>query len=1065
MNKRRNCEETTGDDKPRTGPRIYREKESSERALTRIFCRTVGAILLAVICFVSMTRGQSETATLSGVITDEGGGAVPNCEVLLQSVERGNLITAKTDEAGLYVFPSVDPGQYSLTVRKAGFKQVDLLSLIVNVQDHIEQNFRIQVGSVSESVTVTAEGNNLNTTDATVSAVIDRNLVDNLPLNGRSLQQLVTLAPGVVLAANGGERGQFNVNGQRATANYFVVDGVSALSPVTQLAGGVVGTGGGLNAAGGTNGMVSVDALQEFRVLTSSFAPEFGRTPGGQVILRTRSGTNDFHGALFEYFRNNVLDATDWFVNAQGEPAPALRSNDFGGVLGGPIVPKKTFFFFSYEAQRLLQPGSLVTTVPSVASRQEAPPATSPILNAFPVPNGPVLTDGQAQFAAAFSNPVNTNSTSIRIDQIFNSKLSIFGRYWYAPSNTTARQDPGNVLLATPFTEQGLTVGLTYMIRPSTANEARFNAGETSYSENYTMDKFGGATPLANSFWYFPGFSPQNAQAFMLVGSSEIRTGLLAGFGQRQINAVDNLTQVLGSHELKFGVDYRNLNPHSAAFQGFLYYFLGGVPSVVSNAPNFFYNSYQGRIQGDIANFSLYGQDTWRVSSRFTFTYGLRWDVNPAPRNRDANNGNYVPLLGNYATGDVYLGAPGSSLFNTQFLNFAPRLGVAYQLRQAKGQETVIRAGAGLFFDVGETATGLNPWNNFPLSNYAFLSTPTLPIDPASAVLPPIDLANPAVGSNFQISPRNLQSPRTWQWNVALQQALGSDQTLTVTYVGALGQKLIYEQNYPSVGPNEYRVYYFDNSGSSSYNALQLQFERRLSHGLSAFAGYAWSHSIDTSSSDVPGAYVAPIVYEPASSNRGPSDFDIRHALHAGLSYNVPGVGDPRFARAVTQGWGLDLILTAQSALPITVTKTEAVGFGSFAFRPDLVPDVPLWLNNSSVAGGREINSAAFVMNQNGQGDLGRNALRGFALVQADLSARRSFSLTERLKLLFRADFFNVLNHPNFANPVSDLSSALFGQSTSMQNGQLGGGAGFGLNPLFQIGGPRSIQLSLKLQF
>src|SRR6185369_1096680 len=299
-------------------------------------------------------------------------------------------------------------------------------------------DFEMLIGDVFETVTVEAGAPLMNTELPTVSTVINRTFVENVPLNGRSVQTLITLAPGVVLTTTSqNDQGQFSVNGQRADANYFTVDGVSAdfgvtgFSTMVQTAGGALPA---LSALGGTNSLVSVDAMQEFRLQTSSFAPEFGRTPGGQISIATRSGANAFHGTLFEYFRNNVLDAKDWFVNAAGLPKPKERLNDFGGVLGGPVIKNKTFFFFSYEGQRLRQPSSMQTVVPDNQARQQAPATMRPYLNAFPVANGPGVAPGLALFNAGFSNPSSLDAYSIRVDHSLRSKLNVFGRYNFSPS-------------------------------------------------------------------------------------------------------------------------------------------------------------------------------------------------------------------------------------------------------------------------------------------------------------------------------------------------------------------------------------------------------------------------------------------------------------------------------------------------------------------------------------------------------------------------------------------------------------------------------------------------------
>ena len=304
--------------------------------------------------------------------------------------------------------------------------------------------------------------------------MIDRTFVDNLPLNGESFQTLIMLTPGVVLTTTAfDDQGQFSVNGQRADANYFTVDGVSANFGVTgtaQLLQTASGLLPALSALGGTNSLVSVDAMQEFRIQTSSFAPEFGRTPGGQVSILTRSGTNGFHGTLFEYFRNSVLDANDWFANYNHLPEPEERQNDFGSAVGGPVIKDKTFFFFSYEGLRLRQPLTQKTVVPDSSSRQQAPAAIRPYLNAFPVANGPELGTGLAEFNVSYSNPSSLDAYSIRIDQVINSKLGLFGRYSYSPSSIDQRGPyfgTPRVLSDTELTSfsiQTLTVGLTEII-------------------------------------------------------------------------------------------------------------------------------------------------------------------------------------------------------------------------------------------------------------------------------------------------------------------------------------------------------------------------------------------------------------------------------------------------------------------------------------------------------------------------------------------------------------------------------------------------------------------------
>ena len=441
-------------------------------------------LFFVVVGLQSTAYAQTETASIRGSVTDPTGAVVPNATVRLVDIDRGLQNRATTGNGGYYTFASVRPGHYLIEVEKSGFKVVRLTGITVNVQDNLEENFKLSVGNVSESITVEADPVNVNTTDGTVSTVVDRHFRGQLPLNGRSFQTLIMLTPGVVMTTTAvDDQGQFSVNGQRADANYFTVDGVSAnfgvtgYPPLVQAAGGALPA---LTVSGGTNSLVSVDAMQEFRIQTSSFAPEFGRTPGGQISIVTRSGTNSFHGTLFEYFRNNVLDADDWFVNFNQLPKPEERQNDFGGVFGGPVIKDKTFFFFSYEGLRLRQPSTQQTVVPDNASRQQAPAAMQPFLNAYPVQNGPEVGSGLAQYNASYSNPSSLDAYSIRVDQVLNSKINLFGRYNYSPSNFDQRAP----LITTPvlsMTEpdsssvQTITVGLNQLLTPRISNEIRAN--------------------------------------------------------------------------------------------------------------------------------------------------------------------------------------------------------------------------------------------------------------------------------------------------------------------------------------------------------------------------------------------------------------------------------------------------------------------------------------------------------------------------------------------------------------------------------------------------------------
>ncbi|MBO0799577.1 MAG: carboxypeptidase regulatory-like domain-containing protein, partial [Blastocatellia bacterium] len=394
---------------------------------------------------------QSATASLSGMVIDERDAAIPGAGVTLLNPATGFRRETRSNSEGNFEFHFLQLGEYQATIVKDGFAAVVIENLTLNVNDSRAIRIRLKVGGINDTLIIKADGGFRDT--STVSTVIDRPFIAHLPNNGQNVLPLIALAPGVVpaTASSIASGWGYSINGQRPTANYLTVDGVSAnIAAGNSLSPGpaMIGALPGLTVFGGLNDLVSIDALQEFRVVTSGSPPEFGRAPGGQISLVTRAGTNEFHGTLFYNFRNDALDANDWFANQSGLQKPQLRQNQFGGVLGGPLLlprladgalhlhnSRRLFFFFSYEGMRLRQPQVVNTDLPSLGTRQRAAAGLKPFLDAFPIPNGPEFADiGLAEFAAAYSNPSRLDAISIRLDHTVNDRLQIFGRYNDAPS-------------------------------------------------------------------------------------------------------------------------------------------------------------------------------------------------------------------------------------------------------------------------------------------------------------------------------------------------------------------------------------------------------------------------------------------------------------------------------------------------------------------------------------------------------------------------------------------------------------------------------------------------------
>ena len=1055
------------------------------------FPRIIVVVVVFVLLAASSLFAQSPNGSITGLVLDPSNRVISGAEILVINDVTGIKYASKTNDGGIYVVPNLPPGPYRLQVSKPGFKTLIKPDIVLNLQDNLSINFTLPVGAVIEAMTVQGGAPLVNTEDGTVSTVVDRQFAENLPMNGRSFQSLIELTPGVVVTtSNGADAGQFSVNGQRASANYWMLDGVSANTGVsTTLPGnGLGGALGAFSVLGGTNSLVAVDAMQEFRVQTSTYAPEFGRSPGAQISILTRSGTNEFHGTAFDYVRNDIFDANNWFngyTNTPPLPKARERQNDFGGTLGGPIFKNQTFFFFSYEGLRLRLPQTQLTSVPDLASRQSAVAAMQPFLDTYPLPNGPDNpATGVAQFNASFSEPASLDAYSLRIDHRIREKVSLFTRYSYSPSKINQRgsgQDALSALTDSRITTQTATIGATWLPVSTLANDLRFNYSQTNASSTSNLDSFGGAVPLA-SLPFPNGYSSQNGQFILGIFSltdGYVQQGLNRQTIQRQINIVDNLTFQAGSHTLKFGVDFRRLSPISRPFLYSQFPAFNDVTSAESGSLAFSSIEAQTSATFLFRNIGGFAQDTWRALPRLTLTYGVRWDLDSAPA---TTSGPSIPGVVGFNLEDLsaLALAPNSTApFSTTYGNFAPRVGAAYELTRSPNWGAVLRGGFGVFYDLATQEVGnLIDQFAYPFGASQFSVGGTFPLSPALATPPPIKPPNSANQGTLIAFDPHLKLPYSLQWNVAIDQALGVQQKVSVSYVASSGRRLIQSGYMVAPNPNLAAALLVGNTASANYNALQAQFQRRLSSGLQALASYTWSHSIDDASAGSTGVFSNTFIagINP-QLNRGPSDFDVRQALSAGLTFDAPA---PKWGNSVTnailRGWSTENFLLVRTAPPVNVYDSVLGLFdqGITAVRPDVVPGMPLYLAGS-FPGGKALNPAAFVAPPTDpitgeplrQGDLGRNALRGFGATEWDFAVHRDFPIKDRVKLQFRAEMFNVINHPNFGPPVADLSQPNFGLSAQMLAQSLGGTnvGGGGFSPLYQIGGPRSLQFALKLTF
>ena len=1094
----------------------------------RSICRRA-ACAAVLLLTAPLTFAQSTTATMSGTVVDPSGAAVADVTVIVINSATAAKRAVMTNPQGDFSVALLPPGKYELRASRSGFARIEIPNITLNTNDERTLVIKLKVGEVLQTVIVDGSSLGLESSGA-VSTVVDSNFVSQLPLKGRSFQSLLLMTPGIVNSAGqaGQEAGQLSVNGLRTNSNYWTVDGVSANVGVASTGGASLNvnqayTGAipAFNAFGGTNGLISVDALQEFKVQTADYSAEFGRQPGGQVQLTTRAGSNEFHGVAYDYFRNDLLEANNYFNkynHATPIARPKTRLNDFGGTFGGPIVKNRTFFFFSYEGMRYRHPvGDTNTYVPSTALRNDSKidPNIRALLNAFPVSDQPVYSGNANLQPYLFyqSSPYNSDSYSLRIDQVINSKWTAFGRFAYAPSNTQswslAQLQTANTNLYTG------TAGLTALLTPILTNQLNFNYTSSGGTGNTVIEPVNGAVPptLAQ---LFGGTAPTGGKttfaSWSFFSSSFPSVTLSAGDqtqnANKQINIIDNLTWSKGKHMLKFGVDFRRLSPTLAPKD---YSLNASTPDLAHLEANTYTSvSVTGNRQATLNydNLSFYVQDAWRVTPRLSLDLGARWEVNPPPSGLSPEDLLYVQGWENPAT--MSIAPEGTGAYSTQWHSVAPRFGASYQVHKEQGWETVLRGGFGMFYDLDSAVAGYSIGGTLRSSSF-----PNQQIPFGSAIFAPLP---PRTYPTTTPYPSNLpligmldgwSTPTTYEWNAALQQSLGTNQVLTISYVGNGARHLprsyslivnstdsngahVGFTNPNFLGGSTVRVTRNDAGygDKSDYSALQVKFQRQLHQGLQVMSNYTWAHAIDTASQDTEiYGYLFPAAVPQLS--RGNSDNDRRNTVNLALSYQAPSFHpDNKGLRVLNstliKGWVVENMLTAQSGVPIDVTVSRDAGgydVNPLSVHPDITGQ-PFWVSDRASPGGKKINLAAFKMPasiagsvQNvAQGNLPRNYLRTPGIWQYDASLGRDFKLTERYKLQYRAEMFNALNHPNFSaysvglgywSPLfaySPPSATTYGRATQML-GTNGQGGMLGMVPLFSNGGPRSVQMALKLVF
>jgi hypothetical protein len=1016
----------------------------------------------------------AQSAELSGIVKDVQGAAIPEADVVLVSASTNTQYTLKATDHGYYIFRNLSPGRYMLTASAKGFQEARLGDLTLDSGARRQQDVELQVATVAEQVQVKASLLSPNLVDGTVERRIGTDLIDTLPSSGNTLQSVLGALPGVILSAGSNanlERGFASVNGQRTSSNGFSVDGVDATNGVgapTQRMG--LNLGGSLpqlTSFGGTNSMVQLDAIEEVRVATSSYSAQLAGKSGGQFEFTTKSGTNRFHGGAGYYFRNEQLAANDWFVNAASLPRSPLRLNQGAATIGGPAsIPglhepePRTFFFANLELLTLRQPQTTTISRLSPAFVDNVQNhAMQNLLRAFATAD--VVTPGATYGTrtTVYSRPTTFGAGAIKIDRDLGNNAKVFVRFMRV-SDSTDQRLTGNPEAGQPTDTRSstLTAGMSWSSSRWTA-ELRGGIAANSMQQSRNLSPVFGAAPYDVSA-LMPSTLTGIGNPYLLVTVaapatpvSTLPLGAYAPIGTKQssITASGVATRILRRGVLEFGGNYRLLRPANRFYD---YTVTVNITDPVQLqqglASSINVTKGAGSTEFRIHEIGAFSQLTYRVASNVSLSLGLRWDLYPAPT---SSNGRpfYRVLLDHGARLETNASTP----YNTPFsCCLAPRASLATRLLDVRTRPLVLRVGGGLFYDRGGQSwtNQLGPYGagsqRFPGPLALGQGTPEMATFLTSGeIVPPLN--------GIEAMDPRIPLPYAIQYSAEVEQVLSGSDTISLAYVGNRDRHLARQSqlNLSAQSSTLLNVLYFRNDATSDYNSLQLFYRRRAKNGLFAQAGYTLSHAIDVDSQDG---------LNGRTSQRASSDFDIRQQLTAQLAYAIPRI-ENRLG-ILANNWKFAVNLIARSGQPISLngnTYTDSTGrvyFGGV----NPVLGVPVWLDDPGAPGGKRINRQAFALPPTGAvGVLQRNFLRGFGAFQADVSVTRDFPIWERLRLSIQVDAFNVLNHPNFGAINNTLTTpATFGLATSTLNNSLGS-----LSPLFQYGGPRTMQLHLGVSF
>jgi len=1060
-------------------------------------CKVAVLAVMTILFFLGLAgalQAQTTNASVTGRVTDPSGAVVPGATVNLINTATGIRYGGKTNGTGSYYVRDLLPGTYRAEVEARGFRTVIKPGIVLHVQDVIEMNFEMALGSTSESVTVQAGTPTVQLVTSSIGAVVNSVTVRELPLNGRDWTQLATLQPGVntILTqqasganANRGNRGygtEMSISGTRPQTDNYRLDGIS----IVDYAGGSPGSVLGVS--------LGVDAIAEFSVLTANQSAEYGRTSGGVINAITRSGTNSFHGDAYEFLRNSSLDSRDFFDTN----IPPFRRNQFGASAGGPIQKDKTFFFADYEGLRQSLATTNVDKVPSLDARNgilhnadgtttliTVSPLVQPFLPLFPLPNAGLLGTGNTGLFGVVTNDISReNFVTTRIDRKMSDKDSIFGTWFYDSALVDAPDKFNDVLNGNTSLRQMIALEETHVFSPSLVNSLR---GGYSRVATLTSNPLQAINPLAaaTSLGAYPG---RPAPQINVSGLTAFAGGLggltVLHHTWNSFQAYDDAFLAKGDHSLKFGFAFERMqhNMFSPSKPNGVYSF-GSLDGFLTNQPTTFIGLVPGTFVPVGARQSLFGgyvQDDWRFRPNLTLNLGLRYEAVTVPTEAYNRISNLLTFT------SPYPGHLGSPYFkNPTLRNFEPRVGFAWD--PFHNGKTSVRGAFGIFdilplqniFEFGYSASAPYGGDVVTLANLAPGSFPT-----GAATNTTV---NPSV---LQVWSSQYNPPRNYVmiWNLNVQRQLTPSTSVMVGYVGNHGVHMenraddvnvviptATAQGYlwpsptgsgtrlnPGVG--DIRGVYW--GGDSSYNALELEVSKRMSHGFQLQGSYTWGKNIDTgSATDIGDPFtnsIASLLWFCNSCRRGLSDYNIAQTLVVNYLWDVPTPSNwGVVASHILGGWELGGIITAETGVPITpLIGGDPLGLNSndpWAFPNRLAgPGCGSDVNPGNPINYVKLSCFAPPNPLTLLGNAGRNTVVGPGVADYDFSLMKNNyikRISENFDVQFRAEFFNILNRANFSTPFDN--ETLFSQS-----GSAVGGAG----ALDQVSVPaREIQFALKL--